>query len=53
MTINDDCGGSDDGGGTKEKEEKGEMVSIYTKTNNVSGQMQNFEQSIQYFYIYV
>lgn len=23
VTINDDCGGSDDGGDTKEKEEKG------------------------------
>lgn len=54
ITVNDDCGGSNHSSGTKEKEEKGgEMVSICIETNNILGQMQNFEQSIQFFYLYV
>lgn len=43
MTADDDCGGSDGGSGRKKKEDKRGIVRVHIETNNVLGQMQNYE----------
>lgn len=52
MTADDDCGGSDGGSGRKKKEDKRGIVRVHIETNNVLGQMQNYERNIEFFYFY-
>lgn len=46
--MTDDRGG----GGTEKKEDKKGIVRVHIKTNNILGQMQNYERNIALFYFY-